>query len=230
MAFTVANVTTVTKQVLSTLNASSAWAATSDDDKFVTAEVTEAVLEADEQVYLAICETSGHWARVEIMAASTDLTVQGQEIPSHIGDIGEVTITHVSGDSSNKLANPMDRKEIEIYQRDTDSILNAAHAASGTLVAGYYDPKALMDGIAYFTGYAMQVRIATYTRTALCQSPEVYASAIVAGALSTLFTKDGLETELAKYYSMEFDKRLAAIRRDAMSLPEIVQTQKAVSA
>ena len=214
--FVAANLTYITPQVLAMLNANTNYAATSSDDKFTDNEIQESIFQADEQVFTAIAETPGHYYRVDLMSASADITAQGGEIPSHIGPIGEVTIRYVSTDTDYKPANPMNRKEIEIYQRDTDSYLNAAHNSTGTLVAGYYDPQALADGVAFFTGYAMRARIAVYNRGAVLQSPEVYASAICAGALAWLFTKDGFDPQIGNYYAGEFDKRLNAIRQNAM--------------
>jgi hypothetical protein len=190
MAFTVADLTTVTKIALATVNASSAYAATSDDDKFTTSEIQEWVFEGDERVYVAIAETVGHYARPDIMTWSADVTTYLDETPAHLGELGDVQIKYVSTDSAYQLALPMNRKEIEIYRRDTDSYLNATHAATGTLVAGFYDPEALKDGVCAFTGYALQVRrVASYLRTAALQSPSEYAALIVCDFASRIIVR-----------------------------------------
>lgn len=226
MAFTIASITNLTKQCLAILNASTAYAATSDDDKFVTAEITEALLEGDERFWIAIAETVGHWARPDIMTESADVTVNGSEL-SHTGEYGLVTIKYVSSDSDYKLGKPMKREEIEIILRDTDNTYNTTHSASGTLSAGYFDPEALKDGIVYFTGYAFRARIAAYTRTAACQSPEAYAAGVLAHAWSVLFSKDGLDPELAKYYSLAASQREGLVRGNAKMLTEIPEMRKA---
>lgn len=228
MAFTVADLTTLKKAELALLNSSSAYAATSDDDKFTDGEIAEYIFEGDERTYVAIAETEGHWARPDIMTWSADVTTYLDEVPAHLGELGDVQIKYVAADSVYQLALPMTRKEIEIYRRDTDSYLNATHAASGTLVAGYFDPEALKDGVCAWTGYALQVRrVASYARVATLQSPSEYTGLILAHALSLGFTKDGLDPQLALYYSREADKREGLVRGNAKVLTELPEMRKA---
>lgn len=227
MAFTVADITGTKKQTLGLLNASSSYNSVTDDDKFTDGLIAEAIFEGDERFYTAGAETKGHWMRPEIMDWCTAVTTYLDEVPAHIGELGDVRIKYVSTDSVYQLAKPMTRQEIEIYRRDTDSYLNATHAATGTITAGYYDPEALKDGICAFTGYALQVRIATYVRTSVLQCPQVYTSAIVAHALSYLFSVDGLDPELAKYYSGIADKYEGMIRGDAKVLTELPELKRA---
>lgn len=226
MAFTVASLTNLKKQCLAVLNASSSYNSVTDDDKFVDGEIAEALLEGDERFWLAIAETVGHWARPDIMTESGDITTNGAEMTSHTGELGEVTIKYVSGDSDYKLGKPLKREEIEIILRDTSSIFSAAHSASGTLTAGYYDPEALKDGVIYFTGYAFRARLAAYTRTAACQSPENYATGILAHAWGVLFSVDGLEPYLAQYYSREADKYEGMARGNAKILTELPEMRR----
>lgn len=228
MGFTVADLATLKKMGLAVLNASSSYSASSDDDKFTDGEIAEMLFQGDERCYVAITETKGHYARPDIMTWSADVTTYLDEVPAHLGELGDVQIKYVSTDSVYQLAKPMSRQEIEIYRRDTDSYLNATHAATGTLTAGYYDPDALRDGICAFTGYAIQVRrVASYVRTAALQSPSEYASFILAHFASVAFTKDGLDPELAKYYSGEADKREARVRGNAKSLTELPELKRA---
>lgn len=227
MAIDLADITVLTKQCLAILNASSSYAATSDDDKFTDDEVEEALLEGDERFWLVIAETVGHWARPDIMTESADITTNGAEVESHTGELGLVTIKYVDGDSDYKLGKPMKREEIEIILRDTDSTYNAVHNVTGTLSAGYFDPEALKDGIAYFTGIAFRVRIAAYARSAACQSPQSYAAGTLAHAWGVLFSKDGLDPELARYYSGEADKREGQARGNAKVLTDLPEMRKA---
>lgn len=228
MSFTIADLATLKKIGLAVLNASSAYAATSDDDKFTDGEIAELLFEGDERVYVAIAETVGHWARPDIMTWSSDVTTYLDEVPAHLGELGDVQIKYVSGDSVYQLALPMSRKEIEIYRRDTDSYLNATHAASGTLVAGYYDPEALKDGVCAFTGYALQVRrVVSYLRTAALQSPSEYTSLILAHFASMAFTKDGLDPQLALYYANLANARESQVRGNAKVLTELPELRRA---
>ena len=226
MAFTVASITGLKKYVLSLLNASSAYASTTDDDKFQDGQIGEALFQGDERIYTAIGETKGHYARAELLAFSADLTTYLTAVPSHIGELGEVQIKYVSTDSVYQLGKPMKREEIEIIRSDTDSIYSAANAASGTLAGGYYDPEALKDGVCAFTGYAMQIRVMAYTRTAALQCPEAYSSGIAAHALSYLFSVDGLDSQLALYYAREADNREALVRGNAKVLTDLPQMRK----
>lgn len=228
MGFTVADLTTLKKIVLDTLNASTAYSSTTDDDKFTDGAVAEYVFEGDERFFTAIAETREHWARPDIMDWSSDVTTYLAEVPAHLGDLGEVRIKYVSTDSVYQLAKPARREEIEIIRRNTDSTFTANHNAAGTLSAGYFDPDALRDGVCAFTGYAFQVRvIASYARTTALQSPSNYLSGILAHALSLGFSKDGLDPNLASYYSKEAMSRELQVRGNARSLPEMAQGQTA---
>lgn len=205
----------ITKQVLGLLNASSAYAALTDDDKFTDGLVDESVSQGDERSITAIAETLGHWARPDIMDWSADITANLSEVPTHIGGLGDVRIKYVASDSGYQLGRPLPRQEIEVYRRNSDSTLNADHASAGTVVAGYFDPEALHDGVCDFTGAALSVRVATYTRGATLQSPEAYSSFIAAHALSVLFTVDGLDDAMAAFYGRLAAEREASVRGNA---------------
>ncbi len=220
MPFTIANKTGIYEFVLAELNASTAYAATTDDDKFTDGQIAEAVYQADERYFVAIAETKGHWARPDIMNWSADVTAYLDEVAAHTGELGDVRIKYVSTDTGYQLANPLPREEIEIIRRNTDSTFNAAHNASGTITAGYFDPEALNDGVCAFTGYAMQVRIAFYVRTASLQSPEAYSSAISAHALANLFATDGLDPQLASYNLGLANVFESLVRRGAKTLTQ----------
>lgn len=194
-------------------NASVSFGGRFDDDKFAIQLIEESLSEGDERYYVAIAETKGHWARPDIMVESSDITTNGSEIAAHVGEVGEVTIKYVSGDSDYKLGKPVAREEIEMWLRNTDTTWPVAHSATGTVTAGYYDPVALADGIAYFTGNAFRIRLASYTRTAALQSPEAYTGGIVAHAASNMFTFDGLDTDAAMFHAKEADAWEAAVRR-----------------
>lgn len=227
MAFTVADLTTLKKIGLAVLNASSAYASVSDDDKFTDGEIAELLFQADERCYVAIAETKGHYARPDIMTWSADVTIYLDEVPPHLGELGDVQIKYVSTDSVYQLGKPMARQEIEIYRRDTDVYLNATHAATGTLAAGYFDPEALKDGVCAFTGYALQVRrVASYLRTSALQSPSEYAALILDHFASVAFSKDGLDPELAKYYSGLASDREGLIRGSAKILTELPEMKR----
>ncbi len=228
MAFTVADLTTLKKIVLAVLNASSAFASTSDDDKFTDGEIAEYIFEGDERYYTAGAETKGGWMRPDVMDWGADITTYLAEVTAHLGELGDVKIKYASTDSGYQLGKRAKREEIEIIRNDTDSIFSAAHSASGTLSAGLYDPEALKDGVCAFTGYAMSIRVvASYLRTAALQSPSNWTSAIAAHALSLGFSKDGLDPQLAGYYATQADKYELRVRANAKDLTELAELRKA---
>jgi hypothetical protein len=199
-------------------NASVSFGGRFNDDKFAIQLIEESLFEGDERFYVAGAETKDHWIRPDIMDWSSDITTQGAETPAHTGELGEVRIKYVSTDSSYKIGKPMSAQELEIYRRNTDSYLNASHNATGTAVAGYYNREALLDGVCDFTGYALSVRVANYTRTSALQSPEAWISGIIAHAASVMFAFDGLDPQLALYFSREADKKEMAVRGNVRAL------------
>jgi len=228
MAFTVADLTTLKKIVLAILNASSAYASTSDDDKFTDGEIAEYIFEGDERYYTAGAETKGGWIRPDIMDWGADITTYLAEVTAHLGELGDVRIKYVSTDSAYQLGKPVKREEIEIIRNNTDSTFSAGHNISGTLSAGLYDPEALKDGVCAFTGYALSVRVvSSYLRTAALQSPSNWTSAVAAHALSLGFSKDGFDPQLAIYHATQADKYEAMVRRNAKELTELPELRKA---
>jgi hypothetical protein len=210
----------------SVTNAALSFGGTFNDDKFAVQLLDESLHHGDERVYTAIADTKGHWARVDIMADSADLNLFS-EVPSHIGELGDVSIKYVSSDSDYKSGKPSTRQELEIARRNADSTFNAAHNASGTISAGYYDPEALKDGVCDFTGNVLKIRLAVYTRTSVLQSPEAYSQAILAHAAAEMFTWDGLDPQVALYYSQQADKFEGLIRGAAKVLTELPQLRRA---
>lgn len=188
-------------------------------------QVKEALHAADEQVYLAIAETDGHWARPDLMDWSA-LINHLEEIPSRIGAIGDVQIlpwvggTYVAG-------KPASTREIEMWRaNDGNAFGSLAHNASGNLLGGRY---AIQDSVMHLTGYRAAVKIiGPYTVSAsVLQSPAIYQAVVWVGALALLFPKEGSWLAKASFMAGQQQRMLAQIRGNQQIAPALEQYQEA---
>ncbi|SRR6266567_8629004 len=184
-------------------------------------QVKEAIFGADEQVYLAIAETLGHWARPDLMdwSALLDHLV---ELPMHIGATGDVQILPWVA-SSYVAGKPATVEEIEQWRsNDNNAFGSLAHNASGNSLGGYY---CIRDDVFHLTGYRGAIQIVSpYTRSAsLCQSPSLYQNAVWAGAAATMFAKQLNGLAKATFLAGEFRRMLAEIRGNLQAAPALEQ-------
>lgn len=208
-----ATLATVQKAVIHLLNANttSSYTISVTDDRYHSGLIDEAIFESDESVVLCIAETPGHWARASYLVVSSALT-HGDEIPTHIGNIGQVLIDGVPGVHAPYEAIIRYRENAE------NSYGSVAHTVAP--LAGYY--AITEEDVIYFTGSSATVRLFNYTRTAVLQSPEVYTGAVVAGALATLI-KEGGALDRAVYFGQLFGNYLQMIKANAKSIPVLAQ-------
>lgn len=189
-----------------------------------SSSVIEAILGSDEQVYLAIAETEGHWARPNLMDWSAAIA-HLDEIPSHIGSTGDVQIlpsvgsTYVAGKRASV-------EKIEMWRANSDNAFGSlAHNAVGNSLGGRYT---IRDNVMHLTGYIAAVKIVPpYTRTAACQSPAIYQVAVWVGALAMLFPREGSWLAKASFMAQQQARMLGQIRGNAMVAPVLEQYEEA---
>lgn len=195
--FAVADFTQCQKIVTALLNAGPddfSFSVNVGDERFGTIgaasdQVKEAIYAADEQVFAAIAETEGHWARPDLMDWSS-LLDHLDEIPAHIGKTGDVQILTAVA-SVYVGAQPATVAEIREWRRaDNNSFGALGHQTAGNALAGYSE---IRDNVIHFTGYRAAVKIVgPYTRgSSVLQSPSIYQVIVWVGALALLFPKEG---------------------------------------
>ena len=195
--------------VRSLLNASSAYALTSDDPRHPDAEITKAVLNADAEVCRAICETYGHEDRRQFITQTA--VANGAEIPVHVGPIDSVLVD----------AKPATTAPLEKIRRWNDYA--ALFGGSAML-----EPTYAFDGNRiHITGTTATLGLAQFTQTSACQAPEIYFAIVIALALAELFAKEGDDLAAAQFYQAKADAGLASIRGRATFAPEVELYRKA---
>lgn len=216
MALTVVDFVQCQKIVLALLNAGPddfSFSVNVGDEEFgtigaVSDQAKEAILASDEEVYLAIAETEGHWARPSLMDWSS-LLDHLDELPDKLGEPGDVQIlpwvgaTYVGGKQASV-------QEIELWRRnDNGAFGSLAHNASGNSLGGRFT---IRDGVIHLTGYRAAVKIVSpYVRNAsACQSPNIYQAAVWVGALAKTFPKISLTK--AAFMSSQQARMLSEIR------------------
>jgi hypothetical protein len=223
----VTDLTTCQKMVMALTNSGPddfSWSVNVGDERFgatgaASDQAKEAIFESDEAVVLAILETEGHWARPDFTADSSALAYL-DEIPTHIGSTGDVKIV-VSNGGVTVPGRPATVEEIFEWRTNLNNAFGSlAHNAVGNAIAGYYSIK---DNIAHFTGYTLTLKLATFTRTAACQSPNIYQNAVVVGALATLFPKEGSWLSKAQFYYAQQQRMLGEIRSNLAVAPVLEQ-------
>lgn len=208
------------------LNASLTWGGAISDDRRVSAEIDEAIFEAEDQINLAILETRDHWARPDYLAEVA--VTHGSEVSARVGTIEEVVIQKASGESFVKGIR-LDAEMINRYRANTGTAPfnvygSTAHTTAESPLSGYWDIDG--DGVAWFSGFAAKARILDYVRsTAVLQCPSIFTNLVAAGALAALFLKEGDSPEAADRYQKRFENGLAMIRGNipAQKLEERMQ-------
>jgi hypothetical protein len=137
-----------------------------DDARRNLFEIVETVLEADDEVVLAIKETVGHWARADYMDLSASIT-HGGEIPAHQGEIGKVLIQRSTGQPYLAPRGRRTAAEIERIRANTGTYPNnaygsTAHTAAGSPLSGLYDLSE--EQLLFYTGLDAKVEIASSVR------------------------------------------------------------------
>lgn len=182
----------------------------------VQQEITDAIIEADMAVCLAIIDTPGHPYRVGFMVASSSLANEDY-IPAHVGADGVVKIDE-TGTGSFKDG---------ILAESKDDLLEALkYPALYPSVERFYwvEDSQIIHG-----GAAARVYYPSFTKNdSVCQAHEAYTSAVIAGALAGLI-KDAVGDDFAAYYAKQFEAYLGMIRGRLLVIPEVQQFERAAA-
>jgi hypothetical protein len=147
----------------------------------------------------------------------------GQLIPEHIGPIEAVRIQAYTGGPFS-AGIPKDADDIDSMRNDTLGLYDPiAHNVQGSSLSGYFK---VIGNELHFTGLAAVARIAIFTRTADCQSPEVYADAVLSLAVMNLL-KEGDSAPFAQMFSQQGQQYLSLIRGNAMVIQPVQMAQAA---
>jgi hypothetical protein len=136
-----------------------------DDERRSIEEAVESAHLGDEDVMLAIYETSRHWARNDYAVLSASIT-SGNPLPSHVGDIGRPQIQRWSGDAY-QPGKKATHDQIVRWRANTgtypfDVCGALAHSAANSPLAGYF--HLTEDERLYYTGLDAKVPLCSYTR------------------------------------------------------------------
>jgi hypothetical protein len=205
----------VTKQINGRLLANIGVYATTqtDSDRWTTAEVQDAALDADLQVCKSFLQKAGDGRRVPFLLTAT--VADAGTIPSHIGELDSITI-------SSKM--PI-RSDPVTIQRDNT---NARNLPAGTYVPKFYlwGNKIQHNGPHYGVAGAV-VTYADVTRTGACQSPSEYSAAVIALATAQVIAKNGDRADAAGYYLKLGMSYLADIGRGETALQPLPTNEEA---
>lgn len=231
MAITRVTLATVAGRVISALNAGTAgtWTTTivsSDDPRRNQTEINNAILAADAQVCMAICETLGHGYRSLFLAESADITHLGV-IPDHIGPIEQVRIQYASTEATyraGKFDKHLTLDDIERWRFNAVALYGGvAHNVTDSGLAGFY---IVMGNQVFFTGNACRMHLANITRTGACQAPEVYEDTVFGLALGNLI-KEGDRGPFTEVAVRDARMHLKLIREGRMELPPLALAEAA---
>lgn len=177
-----------------------------------TQEITDAALEADSLIVETIIGTAGHPYASQFMVESPDIATGGL-IPAHTGVQGIVRVDGVVA----RLAGS---------QAEISEIL-----ANPTLYPNASKWYVINGNNIVHTGAVAKVTYPVFTPgTTVCQSPNVYESAVVAGAIS-LLAKDGSVTpELYGAMGQFFQRCLQMIAGMQTVLPPVEQAEQMMQA
>lgn len=182
----------------------------------VQQEITDAVIEADMAVCLAIIETTGHPYRVGFMTVAGPLANEDY-ITGHVGAHGDVQIDETgSGSYKGGLLAASKDEVLEVIQ---------CPALYANAKRFYW----IEDSKLYHTGAAARVYYPAFTKNdAVCQAHEAYTAAVIAGAIAHL-VKDAVGDEFASFYINQFQNYLRMIKGSLLVIPEAQQFEKAAA-
>ena len=211
----VVSISRVRKRVIELLLAAGRGArytdAVGDQKRYaVLQELTDAIVEADMHVCMAILETPGHPYRAGFMTPSGNLA-NGDFIPAHVGGHGKVEIDPTGGGTFRG----------GILAESLDELLEVLHHP--TLFPNCTRYYFVEDGCIHHTGSAAKVWYPAFTKNdAACQAHELYTAAVIAGAIA-LLRKDGGDPGFFNDYAQAALAAEALIRGGAKALPDVEQ-------
>lgn len=182
----------------------------------VLQEITDAIVEADMAVCLAVIDTPGHPYRTGFLVASPNLASEDL-LPAHVGAVGAVRIDETgSGTFRDGL-----------LAESRDDLVEALRHPSL-----YPDAKRLYwveDGQIVHGGAAARVYYPSFTKNdSACQAHEAYTQAVICGAVAGL-VKDATGGDFAAFYVRQFEAYLRMVRDRLLVIPEAQQFEKAAA-
>lgn len=171
-----ANIAQILKQLIAVKNAYPAnenasagrYGYVLDDARRNLFELVEAILEADDEVLLAIKETIGHWARGDFLQLSGSIT-HASTIPTHQGEIGRILIRRSATEDYLPARGRRPAQEIERYRANTGAYPNNAYGATrhttlGSPLAGFYDVSE--EQLLFYAGEDAKIELINTSRQA----------------------------------------------------------------
>lgn len=226
----VASFDSVARQIISILNAQ-AVAGTYPtgpndvtDPKRNAGEIKEAIIEANIEACVAICETLGNGFRVNFVAPVSLTPIAGNtqaaELPERIGPVSQVEIQTATGEWRAGEQCPL--SEIREIIRNPSNVFQVAHTVANSPTAGYYFIDEASDLI-FFTGNAVRVHVATLPAIdrgdpPTLITPDAYSPYLVARGVQKCW-KIGDPGELQSHYGRIAAECMALIMKGSMVLP-----------
>lgn len=200
------------------------------DDRRNLLELRELAFEADEDFYLAIAETVGHWARPDIMSLSTSIA-NGAEVPEHIGSIG-LPLIQIGPADAYLPGKPAEFEEIARLRANTgtsplDSYGILAHNVAGSQIGGLF--RISEDGTyVNYTGSDCKIPLVpAYSRGADLKSPLIMTGGIASHVVARALAKDGARSpEHAQAHAAYTKTCLDAIRANAKTMPVLEKVEE----
>lgn len=229
----------IAKQVLSTMNAQAITTAypTSATDigtsKRNSGEIKEAIVGADLEARVAICETLGNGFRVNFVAVNGPLTplsgnAQAAELPERIGPVSQVEIQIASG-ADWVAGEQCPLSEIREIIRNPSNVFQVAHNAAHSPTGGFYFIDEASD-IIHFTGNAVRVYVATIgtidRATPTLLTPDAYSPFLVARGVEKCW-KYGDPGNLQNHYGKQAAEMMLLIMKGSQVLPHVEPLMRA---
>lgn len=182
----------------------------------VTQEITDSILEADAVICQARMNTPGDPYRSSWLVVSADIN-NGELIPAHTGSVGGVEVAISTTYAPARFASS--RAEILAMRAHPLLYTNAERWAF------------IEDGTLYHNGTTGRVWVPEFTKSSVCQSPDVDQTAVIAGALAGL-PKDGAVTpEIYGAGATYMQWYIASqIKGERIALPEVEQIEQKLAA
>lgn len=206
----VVDITVLTGELMEAVNASPATFGTLADPRRHASEFSNAILDADEAYIVAGLENPAWGHRATFVAASSSIA-HGGAVPAHYGPVEKVVFTITGGlYAGTKAGDEAPRDVIELDNLNPNALTRIPprfalerntlwHNAAGLILGG----ASVVTVVAF---------IASFTRTAACQSPAGASEAIKSIALGSLVGKEGIKTDAAMLWVKKGEFYLAGQR------------------
>lgn len=197
------------------------------DDRRNLLELREGAFEADEDFYMPLAETVGHWVRPDIVSLSASIP-NGSEVPEHIGALGQALIQIGPADAY-LPGKPAEFEEIARLRDNNgtdplDTYGSKAHNVTGSQIGGLY--RVSEDGTyVNYTGSDCKIPLVpAYSRGTDLKSPLIFTGAIASRLVARLMAKEGSRSpEMAQIHAAYSQGVIDAIRANKKALPDLEQ-------